>query len=148
MRFLLPLLVLGVLLTGCAGPSVTILSPDGTREVSVAVEIADEPAEHQQGLMGRAHLEEGTGMLFVFDEPQVLSFWMKNTLIPLDILFFDSEGYFVSYATMEPCEADPCPSYKSAAFAQFALEVNPGFWEANGIAPGWKLDPATLRRLK
>jgi uncharacterized protein len=146
MRFLLPLLLLGILLTGCGNTSISVLSPDGTKEVPVMVEIADEPKEQERGLMGRAVLQEGTGMLFVFDEPQILSFWMKDTLIPLEILYFDAEGNFVNSLSMEPCTEPPCDNYPSASLARYALEVNPGFREANGIAPGWRLDSATIAR--
>lgn len=146
MRFLFPLLLLGILLTGCGQSSISLLSPDGTKEVPVMVEIADEPKEQEKGLMGRAILGEGQGMLFVFPEPQMLSFWMKNTLIPLEILYFDAEGYFVNSLVMEPCEETPCPGYASASLAKFALEVNPGFREAQGITTGWRLDPATIKR--
>lgn len=76
-------------------------------------------------------------MLFLFPHEQVLSFWMKNTLIPLDIFYFDARGQIVSATTMEPCKADPCPSYSSEGAAQFALEVAAGFLDTNGEE--WKL---------
>lgn len=89
--------------------------------------------------MNRESLAEGHGMLFYFDEPQVLSFWMKNTLIPLDIMFFDAGGQFVSSATMEPCTTPECPTYSSTKEAQVAIEVNKGFINRYGIGSGWVL---------
>jgi uncharacterized membrane protein (UPF0127 family) len=67
-------------------------------------EAADTAKEREKGLMGRSSLAENMGMFFAFKDPQVMQFWMKNTLIPLEILFFDAEGNFVNVATMEPCQ--------------------------------------------
>lgn len=78
-------------------------------------------------------------MLFVSPTEEEQSFWMKNTLIPLDILFFTSSGDFVSSTTMFPCKEDPCPTYVSTGPARFALEVNAGFVKEHGIRKGWKL---------
>lgn len=107
--------------------------------VEIDVEIADTPEEEQRGLMFRTELPKNQGMLFVFSEPQPLYFWMKNTKIPLDILYFAADGSLVSTATMEPCLADPCPSYPSAAPARYALEVNKGYIAEHGIDQTWKL---------
>lgn len=136
-------------LAACGNTTITIVSPDGASSVSIDVELAVTPAEQQQGLMGRAHLPEDEGMMFVFEHDQPLSFWMKNTLIPLQILFFESDGSFVNALDMVPCAIDEeeCPQYRSASIAQYALEVNPGFREAHGIGTGWRLDAGTLTRL-
>lgn len=131
--------LLVLLFAGCSRISdITLTSPDGT-VVTVPVETADDPEERARGLMDRDDLAPGTGMLFVFSEPQMLNFWMKNTRIPLEILYFDAEGMFVNVLSMEPCEDDPCPAYPSAALAQYALEVNPGFRDEHGIGIGWRL---------
>lgn len=114
------------------------MKPDNT-SLDIAVEIADSDAERQKGLMERASLEGG--MLFVFPQEQELAFWMKDTLIPLDILYFDSRGQFVSVTTMQPCKADPCTTYPSAGPARFALEVNAGEAAAWGVGEGWILKP-------
>jgi len=149
MRKLFLTLGLSTLVVACSGGKqiITIVSLDGTSEVSVNVELAITPEEQQQGLMGRTHLSDDTGMLFVFDQDQPLSFWMKNTLIPLQILYFAGDGTFVNVLDMEPCEEDPCEQYRSAALAMYALEVNPGFREKHGVGVGWKLDNATLEAL-
>jgi len=101
----------------------------GDIEVPVLVEIADDPDEQQVGLMNRTELPENQGMLFLFSQPQILSFWMKNTLIPLDVLFFDAEGNFAGVRTMDPCKKDPCTVYSSDTVATFALELSSGFYE-------------------
>lgn len=102
----------------------------GTHIIPLRVEIADDPSEQAEGLMGRTELPEGQGMLFVFRKPQKLSFWMKNTKIPLDIFFFDADGRFLGWRAMEPCQKEPCPLYLSDAPATYALEVSAGFFAA------------------
>ena len=91
--------------------------------------------------MNRTELKGIDGMLFLYESPRKLSFWMKNTLIPLDILFFDQEYLLVRTWSMEPCESDPCKRYSSGAEAQYALEVPAGFVKQHGILPGkgWKI---------
>jgi uncharacterized membrane protein (UPF0127 family) len=114
--------------------TVTIESSNGDK-VEVRVEIADDTPEQMRGLMYRTALAEDRGMLFVFDEEQELSFWMKNTLIPLSIAFVDSEGRIVDIQDMKPLDDDP-PHYVSAEPARYALEVNRGFFEERGIKVG------------
>lgn len=144
---LIPVLLSLMALAGC-GPQTITLSPfDGSSPVSVNIEIADSPKEREQGLMKRKSLEPGTGMLFVFREGQMLKFWMKDTLIPLDILFFDKNGEFVNGVTMEPCKGDPCPQYASASLAQYALEVPSDFRITHKIGSGWKLNLDEIRKI-
>lgn len=105
--------------------------------IKINVEIAETEGERQQGLMFRSELEENEGMLFVFEDEQPRSFWMKNTLIPLDIIFFDKNFSVVSYVeNMEPCLEDPCPIYDSKESTKYALEVNSGFVRENNIKQG------------
>jgi uncharacterized membrane protein (UPF0127 family) len=115
-------------------PILTIINSVG-EEVPVRVEIADTDAERQTGLMGRTILEGDAGMLFVFDQEQMLSFWMKDTLIPLSIAYIDSEGRIVDIQDMQPLDDLP-PQYVSAEPAQYTLEVNQGFFEERGVTVG------------
>jgi uncharacterized protein len=96
---------------------------DGT---NLLVAVADDSDERRQGLMGLEDLGDLDGMLFVFDVDTESGFWMKNTLIPLDIAFFDDEGVFVDGFRMEPCTADPCPSYRPGGSYRYALEMPAG----------------------
>ncbi len=111
------------------------IDASGGGEVRVRVEIADDDFERARGLMYRTALAENRGMLFVFEAEQKLSFWMKNTLIPLSIAFMDDEGRIVDIQDMEPLDDDP-PSYVSAEPARYALEVNQGFFEERGVEVG------------
>ena len=131
-----------LVLGSCSKPmhDITIRSADNSKTVTMKVEVAQTPDERTQGLMNRKELKPGEGMLFVFPEPQSLSFWMKNTLIPLDILFFDTEGHFINATQMQPCTQDPCPRYSAEALGQYVIEVGKGFRIKNGIGVGWKLD--------
>lgn len=125
--------------------TLTLQSPEG-EEISLFVEVADDETERSRGLMGRKELADGHGMLFYFREPEshivkpkILSFWMKNTLIPLDIIFMDERGIVVSAASMEPCTEDPCPLTSSVLPASFALEVPAGFLRQYGVERGWEM---------
>jgi uncharacterized membrane protein (UPF0127 family) len=115
-------------------PILTITNSIG-EEVPVRVEIADTDAEWQTGLMGRTTLEGDAGMLFVFDQEQTLSFWMKDTLIPLSIAYIDAEGRIVDIQDMQPLDDIP-PQYVSAEPARYALEVNQGFFEERSVTVG------------
>ena len=114
--------------------TVTIDASSG-EEVEVRVEVADRASERARGLMHRTALAENRGMLFVFRSEERLSFWMKDTLIPLSIAFMDSEGRIVDIQDMKPLDDDP-PSYVSARPARYALEVNQGFFEERGVDVG------------
>ena len=127
------LFVILILLVGCAPSSLeTIIIND----ISIEVEIADSVEEQTKGLMYREHLAEHAGMLFVFDQESRKSFWMKNTLIPLDMIHITNEGIIVDIMTAQPCTADPCKTYPSVYPAQYVLEVNAGFAEKNNIHIG------------
>jgi len=108
---------------GCASGSWVELS--GQR---YQVEIADNDAERARGLMFRDELPADHGMLFIHDEEGPQSYWMKNTRIPLDILYFDNDRKLVSQQRdVPPCSAgDQCPPYPSEAPARYVLELNAG----------------------
>ena len=105
----------------------TLIEIDGT---SYNVAVADTPDKLSLGLMGVEELSPLDGMLFVYGGERPISHWMKDTLIPLDIAFFDAGGEFVSKTTMVPCldesDDDPCPTYPAAGPAAFSVEVAAG----------------------
>lgn len=101
------------------------------------VELATTPAEYAHGLMERTSMPADHGMLFVFPDSQPRTFWMKNTLIPLDILFFDAHRKLVAIqADAQPCTADPCTLYPSGAPARYVLELNAGTAAKLGLQMG------------
>jgi uncharacterized membrane protein (UPF0127 family) len=104
--------------------------------VPVDVEVADDDEERSTGLMNRERLDPDAGMVFLFEEPLNTTFWMKDTLIPLSIAFWNERGTIVAILDMEPCEADPCPSYDPGTGFEGALEVNQGFFEEHGVEVG------------
>jgi uncharacterized membrane protein (UPF0127 family) len=108
--------------------------PDGAR---VAVEIVDTDATRQRGLMFRTSLAPNEGMVFVFPRVGSYPFWMKNTLIPLDMLWLDPGGRVVSIAqSVPPCKADPCPSHPPDADALYVVELVAGFANQHGVKVG------------
>ncbi len=140
------------LLAGCGSAALTVPQPDSAfiqliapdgHAITVSAELARTPSEQQRGLMGRASLAADSGMLFVFPESNMRSFWMRNTLIPLDIIFFDDAGRIVSLSTMAPCpaEQETCPLTLSAGPARYALEMAAGFIEEQSVTRDWRLLP-------
>ncbi len=101
------------------------------------VEVAASDATRTVGLMHRRIMPESRGMLFVFPYPSVQNFWMMNTYIPLSIAFIDEHGIIVNIADMKPLTTDPHPSLKPA---QYALEMNQGWFAKRGIRAGAKVD--------
>jgi uncharacterized membrane protein (UPF0127 family) len=101
------------------------------------VEIAADDQSRTMGLMFRDELPDDRGMLFLFRREAPRSFWMRNTRIPLDIIYLDRDLRVVSIAAdVKPCRRDPCPSYPSRGPAQFVLELNAGKAAELGLVPG------------
>jgi hypothetical protein len=109
----------------------TISTPQG--EVAIEIEVARSKEERGRGLMFRERLPDGQGMLFVFEEPDVQNFWMKNTPQPLDIIYISTEGTIVSISKGIPFSTDPIPS---SGPAQLVLELAEGEAQKAGLAPG------------
>ena len=124
---------------GAAGTPVLSIGVDGGT-VMLEVEIADEPAERARGLMGRTSLPEDRGMVFLFERRTTSGFWMKDTLIPLSIAFWDEDELIVAIVDMTPCEGDPCPTYRPGVPYVGAVEVNRGWFERSGVAIGDRVE--------
>lgn len=101
---------------------------------SLQVEIVQNDEERMRGLMHREQLPQDQGMLFVFEESRIQSFWMRNTFIPLDIAFIDANGKIIDIQRMAPL--DETQSYQSPVPVPYVLEVNAGWFERNGITVG------------
>lgn len=108
-----------------------------SRNLKVDVELAQNVAQQAKGLMFRESLAENAGMLFIFSSENPKTFWMKNTKIPLDLIFISADKKVAEIKeNFEPCREGSCPSYRSVAAAKYVLEVNAGFVQKNGIQIG------------
>lgn len=147
------LLVAGV---GCQNDSPDVLPeeesgplpPSGNAWVifdgdTVVAEVADTPEARERGLMFREELPEGEGMLFVFEDTDIRSFWMRDTYVPLDIAFLDSALRIVDIQPMEP-ETEEFT--ESSEPAMFALEVPRGWFDEQGIDVGTEAEVVLGRR--
>lgn len=104
------------------------------------VEVADTLEKQERGLMFRRSMPENEGMLFVYREPIEMSFWMRNTFIPLDIAFIGADGVILNIHQARPL--DESVLYRSAGAAKYVIETNQGWFARHGIGPG---DKVTLR---
>lgn len=114
---------------------------EGERIASLQVEIADTPGERRKGLMNRKSLEKGRGMLFIFPKEQEQTFWMKNTYIPLDIIFIDANKTIVDIQQAEPqpnATESELKTYRSKKPSKYVIETNQGFTKQKGIEEGDK----------
>jgi len=149
-------MVFGLLISNCGPNTPHELDKLGAVEVTVKnapfhLWVADEPAEREKGLMyvtaeQMDDLSDGRrrGMIFVFDHEQYLNFWMKNTIIPLDIAYLDAAGTVLNVHTMVPLDTT-LGRYPSAAPAQFAIEVCANTFSDLGLSAGDRIEiPATV----
>jgi uncharacterized membrane protein (UPF0127 family) len=120
----------GIVLSDDLGPFATDVIDLGEESWSVAV--ADTSAERRQGLRGVRDLGDLDGMLFVFETTTSATFTMRDTLMPIDIAFFDSAGDLVDRLEMVPCAAEPCPSYQASGPFRYALETEAGGFDGLG----------------
>lgn len=149
-------IAIGVTFSSCAREkaasmlTVAATSPKGVADFfpikvgdkTVRMQLAVRPGEMQRGLMERRDLGTDDGMLFVYEKPQALSFWMRNTPTALDIGFFNAAGVLEEIYPLHPFDETAVASRSSEL--QFALEMNQGWFQRNGVKPGAKLDRAAL----
>ena len=113
-------------------------------ERAVRLQLAVKPMEMQTGLMDRPALGADDGMIFLYQRPQELSFWMRNTLIPLDIGYFDGKGVLKEVWQLYPRDERPVKSRSQEL--QFAVEMNQGWFREHGVKPGAKLELEALKQ--
>lgn len=120
-----------------------ILIKNGDKSRELTVEFAQTNDELMKGLMNRQDLNGIDGMLFIFNSPQQQSFWMKNTYIPLDMIFFNEAMTFNTvHRNAQPCisQGDNCPSYPSNGNIKYVLETKAGFFSEDFINPNTTLE--------
>jgi uncharacterized membrane protein (UPF0127 family) len=141
-RMLLVSLLLG--LAACSSPG--SVQPASMRQGAVVfgggdrlhVRIAETQPERAAGLMHVMALAQDDGMVFVFDGLVTDGFWMKDTLIPLSVAFVGEDGRIISESDMDPCTADPCPTYPASGPYTMAIEANLGWFRDHGVRVGSK----------
>jgi len=118
-------------------PQVAIVSGDNSQRAVVKVEVANTPDARELGLMYRNHLDENAGMIFIFPSPNAAQFWMKNTVLPLDMLFADSNGKVLGIVA----NAQPYSEALLGGFSGtlYVLEVNAGYAAKHHIVAGDRL---------
>ncbi len=120
-------------------PRGTATIATGKRTIALRIEIARTDEQRQQGLMNRRSLAANAGMVFRYPSLTRGGFWMKNTLIPLDIAFYDGAGRVLRTFRMVPCTADPCTIYDPGVAYRGALEVNAGSFRRWGVKRGARI---------
>ena len=146
-RYRPPIIIL-LFIAGCADAPQTDLRTTSMQigSATFTLEIADTPEARQRGLMRRDSMPSDHGMIFVFPNERQLSFWMKNTRIPLDIIYLSRDGVVVSIHQLKPYDTT---SVHSARPAQYAIELNQGAAAETGIKPGDMLAiPAEAQKSK
>jgi uncharacterized membrane protein (UPF0127 family) len=131
-------LAAAVIATACGSglPTGTLTLITRSGRVRIEVEIAETASARARGLMGRPRLDPDRGMVFLFDRAGQGGFWMKDTLIPLSIAFWNRSGRIVDILDMRPCHHDPCPIYRPRHPYVGAVEVNLGFFRQHGVEVG------------
>jgi len=124
---------------GFASIAARSTEPDGT-VCELCLWIAEDGEQRARGLMGVTDLGPADGMAFVYPTPTTGAFWMKNTLMPLSIAFFDGDGRHLDAFDMEPCTADPCERYPTPSGFVVAVEVAQGDLERLSLVPGATLE--------
>jgi len=114
----------------------TVTITTGERKVVLRVEVARTEAQQLRGLMYRRSLARDAGMVFLFPRATSGAFWMKNTLIPLDIAFYNARGRILRIMQMKPCRVQVCPLYEPNVSYRAALEVNEGSFRRWGVRVG------------
>ncbi len=132
------ILILLLIICGCDTKNFVVID-DGNEEIKIEVEVADDDEEIMRGLMFKEFLDKKAGMLFIFEDEKERAFWMKNTLIPLDIIFISENLEIVDIEYAVPCREDPCENYVSKDKAKYVLEVNGNFTSKRGIKVGDKV---------
>ena len=139
------LILLLAVLSNCAGGEKfekrELAIESGGGRIVLMAEIASSPGQREQGLMYRKELKDGNGMIFVFERDEIMSFWMKNTLVPLSIAYIAQDGRILEIHDMQPGNLNPVRSSRSA---RYALEVPQGWFGRAGIVPGDRLDITSL----
>ena len=130
-------LVPGGFLAGCLRPAAQAVDQVCFGEKCVNVEVVQKEEELHRGLQFRKSLDPGRGMLFIFQKSGPYAFWMKDTLIPLDMIWMDDTRKIVHIEhNVPPCAADPCPSYPPRHEALYVLEINAGYANELGLKIG------------
>ncbi len=138
-----------ILLAACADEETVVVAPVQPRdkdsyfpialgEARIEAQLAVTESEMKRGLMYRKSMAANRGMLFIYEQAAPLSFWMRNTFIPLDIGFFDANGVLREVRSMHPHDETSIRSRDDTI--QFALETNAGWFRQNSVKPGAKLD--------
>jgi uncharacterized membrane protein (UPF0127 family) len=142
-----------VFLQGCnrqdSSDIITPLGPDHYFDVTIEgklirLQLAIEAEELRRGLMYRKKMGENDGMIFLYTKPQRMSFWMRNTPLPLDVGFISSDGVLQEYYPLYPYDETSVVSRSDEL--QFALELNQGWFQKNNITRGAKLDLELLKK--
>jgi uncharacterized protein len=140
--FLVAACLISLQYSAAAAEPSTVTNPANFKKIIVGktplrVEVAVTLEKQERGLMFRQSMPENEGMLFVYKEPQEMSFWMRNTFIPLDIAFVDADGIILNIHQAKPL--DDSIHYRSAGAAKYVIETNQGWFSRHGIRPGDKV---------